>query len=68
MSSGRFLIIADASGKPLPFDPPVSEAPDGKTVVVDLPLAPFSRGRHSIELTAASGGRTELRRFTFSMK
>jgi hypothetical protein len=60
--------MLDTSGKPLPFDPPVSEAPDGKTVVVELPLAPFGRGRYSIELTAASGGRTEQRRFTFIMK
>ena len=60
--------MLDTAGKPLPFDPPVSEAPDGKTVVVELPLAPFGRGRYSIELTAASGGRTEQRRFTFIMK
>jgi len=60
--------MLDTSGKPLPFDPPVSEAPDGKTVVVELPLAPFGRGQYSIELTAASGGRTEQRRFTFIMK
>ena len=60
--------MLDTAGKPLPFDPPVSETPDGKTVVVELPLAPFGRGRYSIELTAASGSRTEQRRFTFSMK
>ena len=60
--------MLDTAGKPLPFDLPVSEAPDGKTVVVELPLAPFGRGGYSIELTAASGGRTEQRRLTFIMK
>jgi hypothetical protein len=60
--------MLDTAGTPLPFDLPVSEAPDGKTVVVELPLAPFGRGGYSIELTAASGGRTEQRRLTFIMK
>ncbi len=60
--------MLDTAGKPLPFEPPVSETPDGKTVVVELPLAPFGRGRYSIELTAASGGRTEQGRFTFIVK
>jgi len=60
--------MLDTAGKPLAFDLPVSEAPDGKTVVVELPLAPFGRGGYSIELTAASGGRTEQRRLTFTMK
>ncbi len=60
--------ILDTAGKPLPFDLPVAEGADGKTVVVELPLAPFGRGGYSIELTAASGGRTERRRLTFIMK
>ena len=60
--------MLDTVGKPLPFNLPVSEAPDGKTVVVELPLAPFGRGGYSIELTAASGGRTEQRRLTFIVK
>jgi VWFA-related protein len=60
--------MLDSAGKPMAFDLPVSEAPDGKTIVVELPLAPFSRGGYSIELTAASGGRTEQRRLTFLMK
>jgi hypothetical protein len=60
--------MLDTAGKPLPFDLPVSEAPDGKTVVVELPLAPFGRGGYSIELTAASGRRTEQRRLTLTMK
>jgi hypothetical protein len=50
------------------IDLPVSEAPDGKSVVVELPLAPFGRGGYSIELTAASGGRSEQRRLTFLVK
>jgi hypothetical protein len=64
----REVRMLDITGKPLPFDLPVSEGPDGKTVVVELPLAPFGRGGYSIELTAASGGRTEQRRLTFIMK
>ena len=60
--------MLDSAGKPMAFDVPVSEAPDGKTVVVELPLAPFGRGGYSIELTAASGGKTEQRRLTFLIK
>jgi hypothetical protein len=60
--------MLDSAGKPLPFDLPVSEAPERKTVVVELPLAPFGRGTYAIELTAGSGGRTEQSRLTFMMK
>jgi hypothetical protein len=60
--------MLDTAGKPMPFDLPVSEGADGKSVVVELPLAPFGRGAYSIELTAASGGKTERRRITFVMK
>jgi hypothetical protein len=60
--------MLDTAGKPVPFDLPVAEGPDGKTLVVELPLAPFGRGGYSIELTAASGGKTEQRRLTFIMK
>jgi VWFA-related protein len=61
----RFL---DSAGKPLPFDLPITEDPAAKTVVVELALAPFGRGVYSIELTAGSGGKTERRRVTFTMK
>jgi VWFA-related protein len=60
--------MLDSAGKPLPFDLPVSEDEASKTVVVELPLAPFSRGTYAIELTAGSGGKTERRRLTFMMK
>jgi VWFA-related protein len=60
--------ILDSAGKPLPFDLPVSEAAERKTVVVELALAPFGRGVYSIELTAGSGGKTEQRKLTFMMK
>jgi VWFA-related protein len=60
--------MLDTAGKPMPFEVPVAEGADGKTVVVELPLAPFGRGGYSIELTAASGGKTEQRRLTFIMK
>jgi VWFA-related protein len=60
--------MLDSAGKPLPFDLPVSEAAERKTVVVELALAPFGRGVYSIELTAASGAKTEQRRLTFMMK
>lgn len=60
--------MLDTSGTPLPFDPPVSDAADGKAVVVELPLAAFGRGKYSIEITAASGGRTEQRRSTFILR
>ena len=60
--------MLDSAGKPMAIDLPVSEAPDGKSVVVELPLAPFGRGGYSIELTAASGGRSEQRRLTFLVK
>jgi hypothetical protein len=60
--------LLDTAGKPMPFEVPVAEGPDGKTLVVELPLAPFGRGGYSIELTAASSGRTEQRRLTFMVK
>jgi VWFA-related protein len=60
--------LLDSAGKPLPIDLPVSEAPERKTVVVELPLAPFGRGVYAIELTAGSAGKTEQRRLTFMMK
>jgi VWFA-related protein len=60
--------MLDTAGKPMPFEVPVSESADGKIVVVELALAPFGRGGYSLELTAASGGRTERRRLTFIMK
>jgi VWFA-related protein len=60
--------MLDTAGKPMAFDLPVAEGPDGKTVIVELPLAPFGRGTFSIELTAASGGKTEKRRLTFTMR
>jgi len=59
--------LLDSAGKPMAVDLPVSEGSDGKTIVVELPLAPF-RGGYSIELTAASAGRTEHRRVTFLVK
>jgi VWFA-related protein len=60
--------LLDSTGKPLPIDLPTSEQADGKTLLVELPLAALGRGVYSIELTAASGGRTERRRVTFTMK
>ena len=60
--------LLDSGGKPLPIDLPVSENADAKTVVVELPLAPFTRGTYAIELTAGAGSRTERRRLTFMMK
>jgi hypothetical protein len=60
--------ILDSAGKPLAIDLPVSEAAERKTVVVELPLAPFGRGVYAIELTAGSAGKTEQRRLTFTMK
>jgi VWFA-related protein len=60
--------LLDSAGKAMAFDLPVSEDAAGKTLIVELPLAPLGRGVYSIELTAASGGRTERRRLTFMMK
>jgi hypothetical protein len=60
--------MLDTAGKPMAFDVPVSESPDGKSVVVELALAPFGRGSYSLELTAASGGKTEQRKLIFFMK
>ena len=60
--------VLDSAGKALPIDLPVSEAPERKTVVVELPLAPFSRGVYAIELIAGAGGKIEQRRLTFMMK
>jgi VWFA-related protein len=60
--------MLDTAGKPLALDLPVSETPDGKTIVVELPLAPFGRGAYSIELTAGAGTRVERRRITFLMR
>jgi VWFA-related protein len=59
--------MLDSADKPMPFDLPVSEA-ERKAVLVELPLAAFGRGVYAIELTAASGGKTERRRLTFMMK
>jgi VWFA-related protein len=60
--------LLDSTGKPLPIDLPVVENGTAKTVVVELALAPFSRGTYAVELTAGSGGATERRRLTFMMK
>jgi VWFA-related protein len=60
--------LLDSAGKPLPIDLPLAEDAAAGTVVVELPLAPFGRGVYSLELTAASGTRTERRRLTFTMK
>jgi hypothetical protein len=60
--------MLDSAGKAMAFDLPVAEDAAGKTLLVELPLAPLGRGVYSIELTAASGGRTERRRLTFMMK
>ncbi len=60
--------MLDTAGKPMAFDVPVSESSDGTSVVVELALAPFGRGSYSLELTAASGGKTEQRKLTFIMK
>jgi VWFA-related protein len=60
--------LLDSAGKPLPIDLAVAEDQEGKRVTVELPLAPFGRGVYSIELTAASGAKTERRRLTFTMK
>lgn len=60
--------ILDSSGKPLAIEVPLSEDPAAKTIVVELPLAPFTRGSYSIELTAGAGGKTEQRKLTFTMK
>ena len=60
--------LLDSAGKPLPIDLPVAENADGRTVSVELPLAPFARGVYAIELTAGSGGKTEKRRLMFTMK
>ena len=60
--------VLDSAGKPLALDLPVAEKDDGKTLVVELPLAPFGRGSYAVELTAGAGGKTERRRLTFMMK
>jgi VWFA-related protein len=60
--------ILDSTGKPLAIELPLSEDTAANTIVVDLALAPFSRGVYSIELTAGAGGKTEQRRLTFTMK
>jgi VWFA-related protein len=60
--------LLDSAGKPLPIDLTIAEQEGQRTVIVELPLAPLGRGVYSIELTAASGGRTERRRLTFLMK
>ena len=60
--------VLDSTGKPLPFDLPLSENESRSMLTVELPLAPFARGVYSIELTAGSGPKTERRRLTFTMK
>jgi hypothetical protein len=60
--------ILDSNGKPLAIEVPLSEDPAAKTIVVELPLAAFTRGSYSIELTAGGGGKTEQRKLTFTMK
>jgi VWFA-related protein len=60
--------LLDSSGKPLPIDVPLSENEGAKTLVAELPLAPFAKGVYSIELTAGAGGKTEQRRLTFTLK
>jgi hypothetical protein len=60
--------LLDSAGKPLPVDIPVAEDSAGKNATVEFALAPLSRGVYAIELTAGSGGKTEQRRLTFTMK
>jgi len=60
--------LLDSAGKPLPVDVALSESEVPNVLVADLPLAPFTRGVYSIELTAGAGGKTERRRLTFTMK
>jgi hypothetical protein len=60
--------LLDSGGKPLPIDVPLSENDIAKTIVAEVPLAPFARGVYSIELTAGAGGKTEQRRLTFTIK
>jgi hypothetical protein len=60
--------LLDSSGKPLPVDVPLSENDAAQSLVAEVPLAPFTRGLYSIELTAGGGGRIEQRRLTFTIK
>jgi hypothetical protein len=60
--------LLDSSGKPMPIDVPLSENDAAQSLVAEVPLAPFTRGVYSIELTAGGGGRTEQRRLTFTIK
>ena len=60
--------LLDSSGKPLPIDVPLSESEAASRIVAEIPLAPFTRGVYSIELTAGGGGKTEQRRLTFTIK
>jgi len=60
--------LLDSAGKPLPVDIPVAEDAAAKTASVEFALAPLSRGVYALELTAASGGKTEQRKLTFMMK
>jgi hypothetical protein len=60
--------LLDSRGKPLPIDVPLAENEGAKTLVAEVPLAPFARGVYSIELTAGAGGKTEQRRLIFTVK
>jgi len=47
--------LLDRTGKPMPVDLPLAEDSIKQVIVMELPLAPFSRGDYLIELTGAGG-------------
>jgi VWFA-related protein len=50
--------LLDRTGKPMPVDTPLSED-TGRTLTLELPLAPFARGDYLIELQVGAGAVTE---------
>jgi VWFA-related protein len=60
--------LLDSNSKPLPIDVPLSENEAAKTIVAEIPLAPFAKGVYAVELTAGANGKTEQRRLTFTIK
>ena len=60
--------LLDRTGKPMPVDLPLAEDPSKQVIVLELPLAAFSRGDYLIELTAGAGGDSDRRLLAFRIR
>lgn len=60
--------MLDWTGKPLPLELPLAADESGAALVVEVPLSAFARGEYAPELIAGSGGTSERRILTLTVK